>query len=285
MDAATSSAAVANLPGPSHAVLAPNPIPPGGRRRGGYDCEFVEAPAAAFQTECPICLQVLKEPCVISCPCGQKICHECIEAIKAAGKPCPLCNNSDFTFIRDHGLERYLKEFEVYCTHKRDGCEWRGKLGELEAHLNQTPSPGSQESGCEFVAVECDSLGCGQWFLHRQIENHKNHFCKFRPYSCKYCQYRSTFKGVTELHYGQCGSYPVSCPQNCSNKKFERQALSSHLNGDCLLVVVDCPFSFSGCKVRLPRKDLPEHAKQTELHLGLLASFTQGLLTDWLSDI
>ena len=76
-------AAAANLPGPSHAVLAPNPIPPGGRRRGGYDCEFVEAPAAAFQTECPICLQVLKEPCVISCPCGQKICHECIEVIKA----------------------------------------------------------------------------------------------------------------------------------------------------------------------------------------------------------
>ena len=127
----TSSAAAANLPGPSHAVLAPNPIPPGGRRGGGYDCEFVEATAAAFQTECPICLQVLKEPCVISCPCGQKICHECIEAIKAAGKPCPLCNNSDFTFIRDHGLERYLKEFEVFALTSGTGASGGGNWGNL----------------------------------------------------------------------------------------------------------------------------------------------------------
>ena len=101
----------------------------------------------------------------------------------------------------------------------------------------------------EFVAVECALIGCGQWFLHHQIENHKNHFCKFRPYSCKYCQYCSTFKGVTELHYGQCGSYPVSCPQNCSNKKFERQALSSHLNGDCLLVVVLAPLASVGARL------------------------------------
>ena len=41
--------------------------------RGGYDCEFVEQPPAAFQTECPICLHILREPCLISCPCGQKI--------------------------------------------------------------------------------------------------------------------------------------------------------------------------------------------------------------------
>ena len=75
---------------------------------GGYDCEFVEAPPAAFLTECPICLHVLREPCLISCPCGQKICRECVEQIKKENKPCPLCNLTDFTFMRDHGLERYL---------------------------------------------------------------------------------------------------------------------------------------------------------------------------------
>ncbi|CAI8028545.1 Tetraspanin-7 [Geodia barretti] len=81
--------------------------------RGGYDCEFVEPPPAAFQTDCPICLHVLKEPCLISCPCGQKICRECVEQIKEDDKPCPLCNKTDFTYIRDYGLERYLKAQEV----------------------------------------------------------------------------------------------------------------------------------------------------------------------------
>ena len=123
--------------------------------RGGYDCEFVEPPPPAFQTECPICLHILKEPCVISCPCGQKICRECVEQIKEEDKPCPLCNKSDFTYMRDYGLERYLKEFEVWCSNKEKGCDWRGKLGEYEQHLNQSPSPESQLTGCQFVEVKC----------------------------------------------------------------------------------------------------------------------------------
>ena len=46
---------------------------------GVYDCEFVVPPPEAFQAECPVCLMVLKEPCVIDCPCGQKMCRECVE--------------------------------------------------------------------------------------------------------------------------------------------------------------------------------------------------------------
>ncbi|CAI8050572.1 TNF receptor-associated factor 6, partial [Geodia barretti] len=114
---------------------------------GGYDCEFVTQPPDAFQTDCPICLQILREPCLISCPCGQKICRECVEQIKEDDKPCPMCNKTDFTHIRDYGLERYLKAQEVSCSHKNDGCEWRGKLGEYEQHLNSNPSQDNQLTG------------------------------------------------------------------------------------------------------------------------------------------
>ena len=55
-----------------------------------------------------------------------------MEQIKEEDKPCPLCNKSDFTYLRDHGLERFLKEFEVWCSNKEKGCDWRGKLGEYE---------------------------------------------------------------------------------------------------------------------------------------------------------
>ena len=33
--------------------------------KGGYDCEFVETPPPAIQMECPICLHILKEPCLV----------------------------------------------------------------------------------------------------------------------------------------------------------------------------------------------------------------------------
>ena len=109
-----------NGAGPSLSVL------PRLEERGGYDCDFVNPPPDSLQTECPICLHLLKEPCVISCPCGQKICRECIEQIKKQNKPCPLCNKRDFTFMKDYGYERMMNGFDVRCSKKEEGCDWKG---------------------------------------------------------------------------------------------------------------------------------------------------------------
>ena len=246
--------------------------------RGGYDCEFVEPPPPAFQTECPICLHILKEPCVISCPCGQKICRECVEQIKEENKPCPLCNKSDFTYMRDYGLERYLKEFEVWCSNKEKGCDWRGKLGEYEPHLNQSPSPESQLTGCQFVEVECKHE-CGECLERHHISTHQTEQCTERPYSCQYCKdYDSTFVEVTEVHYTECAEYPVNCPNSCQEQPLKRQELESHLENDCPLVTIDCPFQYAGCEAQITRKDMPEHMKDTATHLTLLASVTHSLV-------
>ena len=101
-----------------------------------YDCEFVTPPPDAFQTECPVCLQIPKEPC------GKEFCRECIERIKHDNKPCPMCNKSEFTFLQHYGSERYLNAQEVFCSRKNDdGCEWKGKLKEYEQHLNAKSVP------------------------------------------------------------------------------------------------------------------------------------------------
>ena len=57
-----------------------------------------------------------------------------------------MCNKTDFTFIRDYGLERYLKSCEVWCSKKKDGCGWRGKLGGFEQHL---------KDDCPLTKVSC----------------------------------------------------------------------------------------------------------------------------------
>ena len=91
-----------------------------------------------------------------------------VEQIKEDDKPCPLCNKSDFTYMR---LERYLKEFEVRCSNKEKGCDWRGKLGEYEQHLNHSPSPESQLTGCQFVEVKC-MHECGEYILRASPHLH-----------------------------------------------------------------------------------------------------------------
>ena len=242
---------------------------------GGYDCEFVTALPEAFQTECPICLSILKEPCLISCPCGQKICSECVKKIKEEGKPCPLCNKTDFMFIRDYGLERYLKAQDVHCSKKKLGCQWQGKLGDFEQHLNENPSPEEQLTGCGFLKVQCKH-GCGEWYERRFVVTHQNEECPQRPYSCEYCkEYNSTFEDVTKIHCSECSKYPITCPNKCQDDPFEQCEIDDHLNDKCPLTEVSCLFAYAGCEVKLPRKDMPGHTADIFIHFPLLVSFTQ----------
>ena len=247
--------------------------------RGGYDCEFVERPSDAFQGECPVCLLVLKEPCLISC-CGHKYCRVCIERVKKDTKPCPLCNEPDFYFLQERALERYLKDLDVWCCYKKVGCEWKGKLGKYEQHLNKTPSPESKVIGCQFVEVEC-MYECGEWFQRQHITTHQTQQCKKRPYSCDYCRdYSSTFEEVNKTHYPRCNKYPVDCPNKCREYPFERQELATHLKDECPLTLVNCPFYYAGCDVQIPRKDMSEHMKDLTKHLTLLASVTHTIMRE-----
>ena len=247
---------------------------------GGYDCELVCQSQSAFQTQCPLCRRLLRDPCLVSC-CARKYCRVCVRKVRRDEKACLECGEGDFTFTSDHGLGRFLDELEVWCSHKKEGCEWTGKLGKLTEHLNHTPSsPESQLTGCALVDVEC-SHGCGGRMLRRCIEEHEAEKCKERPYSCDYCQdYHSTFEDVTEVHHLECGQYPVSCPNKCQESMFDRRDLETH-SEQCPLAVIDCPFHYAGCETKLPRKDMPEHITKEALpHLTWLGSVTQNLLKE-----
>ena len=40
--------------------------------------------------------------------------------------------------MREHALERTLKELNVFYSHKTEGCEWKGKLTELDKHVTES---------------------------------------------------------------------------------------------------------------------------------------------------
>ena len=108
---------------------------------GGYDCEFVKPPQSVFQTECPICSLILRDPYLPKC-CGTNFCHTCCERLEAEHKPCPTCRDDNFEVFPNKGLKRSLNQLHVLCPYSKDGCEWIGELGELEHHLSEVAHSG-----------------------------------------------------------------------------------------------------------------------------------------------
>ena len=237
----------------------------------GYACEFVTPPPSVLQVECPICLQVLREPHLISC-CGHKFCKACIGRVVYASKPCPICNNvADFPVVPEKSLHRTLNGLEVYCSRKKEGCQWVGELRSLDDHLNIQPVDKEKRlEGCGFVILECTY--CHQCSWRKTLKEHEEDKCKKRPYSCDYCNdYMATFEEVVVAHYDQCKCYPMPCPNKCDSPyAIERQNLDKHIADDCSLTVISCE---AGCDVQVKREDMPAHMNENPVkHISYLAS-------------
>ena len=242
-------------------------------KKTGYECEFVAPPQEQFQSECPICLQILREPHLTVC-CGHSFCAACIGRIEEDGKPCPLCQTPSFTHVSNLGLKRALHEFRVYCPHRLRGCEWEGELGKLDEHLNSDPLPERQLKGCPFAVIEC--LHCKKGIRRDKIAGHQLERCPQRPYACEYCaEYSSTFEDVARTHWPECKFFFLPCPNNCipSGSGIQRQHLDQHMTQECPLTVVQCELHHAGCGVTLRRKDMASHMKEDSIaHISLLAA-------------
>ena len=151
----------------------PGAQPDKAENRGGFDCEFVEPPPEVFQSECPVCLQIIRDPYQVTC-CGYSFCRSCIERIKADNKPCPTCNEKGFSDYPNKGLKRSLYAFKVRCSHQKDGCEWTGELGQFDVHLNDNPPPEKQIDGCPMTTISCDfaHVGCGVAVARKDMPEH-----------------------------------------------------------------------------------------------------------------
>ena len=237
----------------------------------GYECEFVESPPRNFRRECPICLQILREPHLIDC-CGHNFCAACIVRVGKDGKPCPLCNEPVFTTMVNKGLKRDLNELRIYCPYRLSGCEWEGELGKRDQHLNSDPLPKCQLEGCPFAVIEC--LHCKEGIRRDKIAGHQLERCLQRPYTCEYCaEYKSTFEDVAHSHRPECKCSLQPCPNECtpSGSGIQRQCLDQHVKEECPLTVVQCELHHAGCEVTLPRKDMADHMKEDSIaHISLL---------------
>ena len=58
-----------------------------------------------LQTDCPICLVVLRKPFQVTC-CGYSFCRTCIKPILTNKMACPTCNEASFNAFPNKGLQR-----------------------------------------------------------------------------------------------------------------------------------------------------------------------------------
>ena len=230
--------------------------------QGGYECIFVESPPKHLQTECSVCLCILREPCLVDC-CGNRFCQTCIEPIQSQGKKCPLCSQPFTTSVRDKQLQRTLSSLQVFCSHKEAGCDWVGELGSLPQHLNVNceDEVSARFNGCAFAQLQC--IHCKEPIKRHNIMKHERDQCLERPFSCDYCHdYSSTCKDVTDNHWPTCPSRSIPCPNKCGKYPL-RKDIETHLASECPLAVVECSFSYAGCKVKILRQDLAAHIAES----------------------
>ena len=243
----------------------------------GFDCKFIKDPPEAIQSECPVCLQIIRDPFQATC-CGSGYCRVCIEQIEAKNNPCPSCKQTEFNIFEDKRLKRSLYTLHVYCSHQSQGCEWTGELGHFDNHLNLKPSTEKQLEGCQYTKLQC--LHCSELVQRSDIPVHQTVECPKRPFRCEYCKiFVSNYKDVTINHWPVCGYYPAQCPNNCG-KIIQIQFLENHIMNNCPLTVIDCDFKYAGCEVNLPRKDMSKHLKSLEsmaAHLSLQAVYQREL--------
>ena len=254
---------------PDPPVQSSRPPRPSSRARPcGYDCEFVERPPPQVQYECPVCLQVLRDPQQTTC-CGNSFCKVCIDRVVKDGIPCPTCNAVAFSIFPNKGLRRTLGGFRVYCSNKDEGCEWVGELGDIERHLNSKPSPERQLEGCLFEEVAC--VYCTCLFQRRYIHEHQSNKCPKRQFQCEYCGEIDSYEIITEIHLQKCPSFPIACHQHCG-ENVQRQEMDYHVSQDCSMTIVDCDYQEFGCEVRPARKDLSTHITESVAdHTAMLA--------------
>lgn len=241
------------------------------KQNGGFVCEFLNQPQKAFQTECPVCLLVLREPYQATC-CGYSFCKSCIDQIKADCQLCPTCQEDISDNFPNKGLQRSLYEFQVYCTYRNEGCDWIGELGQLDSHLNLNPAVSKLQEGCQHAEIEC--MHCLNLIKRCEITVHLSEQCLSRPYECEYCNsYKSTYKDVVENHFPTCGFLPVPCPNDCGASP-ERHSLQNHQTSECPQSLVKCDFLYAGCTVTLPRAEMTSHLSDNSVHhLSLLAAW------------
>ena len=154
--------------------------------------------------------------------------------------------------IKFYFLQAHYSRCPSYPLECRNLCGNKIPRSQMEKHVT---------IDCPLTYLPCP-LKCQNTFRRKDLKTHTDDNCELRLVPCKYCIKDIRFKYLEPHALLRCLQYPLLCPNFC---KFEmpRCELENHLNTDCPLADVTCPFTELGCTVsNLKRNGLRNHQKE-----------------------
>lgn len=221
----------------------------------GYEYDFVSHVDEDYI--CQICQLPLKQ--AILTRCGHRFCKECLdEYFRRKQEPeCPCDReklDKDKDIFPDKATERRIRSYIVKCPCA--GCQWTGELCDIEAH----------EENCPHKIIECPSHNCDTKLARGSVDKHLRTSCRWRIVHCPYCS-QSHPKSEENLHNEVCPMYPITC---ACRKVIPRLQMPDHLEAECILTQLSCPYLELGCNTKVERRDMQRHLRdQTSSHLSL----------------
>lgn len=104
------------------------------------------------------------------------------------------------------------------CASSLYKCDWQGKLSDLNDHITKS---------CPSVIVRCGFPGCSASMIRYDAAHHQEN-CTYKYVTCIHCE-----------------------------KKIEYTMMDQHIEHDCMLIPVACPYE--NCCVKVPKQDIEQH--------------------------
>ena len=147
----------------------------------------------------------------------------------------------------------------------KDGCRATGPTVDSRTHLEK----------CLYFLVPCP-LSCFtsnglepsrtvQRIQRKLLQDHLANKCPMREILCEYCQEEIQASSVNS-HLTICEEFPIQCKNECTFESLKgeiyttsRKLMHGHLQSDCPLQPVVCPYAQYGCDSKVVRKYIHQH--------------------------
>lgn len=175
--------------------------------------------------------------------CGEK--YHGTDAEKHKLVLCPECKKDiPFCIVYSH-KSSFCEMRLIDCL--EINCGWKGRVIELETHLNKY---------CPVILRNCM---CGEYFHYGDGSCHNEKNCPMVKINCPDCKVQFSLSDITK-HELVCPMGYVTC-ELCCEEKLLRKNLYAHKLNDCLEVDVKCPFYDIGCYYTGKRREINLHLK------------------------
>ena len=208
---------------------------------------------------CPVCQQILQDP--VQTSCGHSFCSKCLgQSQRYRRLQCHVCRQ-ECTVSKDQKEARRVRNLQVKCPNHKDGCEWKGTLGDSAQHCNECLN--------EIVHCPNSAEGCLVTLQRIQMQDHAERYCKKRMYECQYCHRRGVISEITGNHLKTCYRFPIPCPNGCGETRIPRENIDNHCD-KCPNEPLPCKFVNIGCTKMVQRRSIREHLEtEKDQHLDL----------------